>query len=116
MADNNLDTVRKYYASYETKNRAALEGLLHDEFRFTSPVDNYIDKATYMRKCWPNSEHIEAYHFTILLAAEDTLVLSRYTVDWKDDPSFTFPCMECIEVESGKIKKIDCYFGFVPKV
>jgi ketosteroid isomerase-like protein len=82
---NNLDLVRKYYSCYETKDRKTLEQLLSDDFVFDSPVDDHIDKATYMRKCWPNSEQIEASHFTILLAAEENLVLSRYTVDWKAD-------------------------------
>jgi hypothetical protein len=103
--------VREYYGAYETKKR----GMLHDEFRFTSPLDDRINKAAYMEKCWPNSEQIEAYHFTTLLAAEGNKVFARYTVDWKSDPSFTLPCIEYIELEGAKIKKIDCYFGFVPK-
>jgi hypothetical protein len=86
-----------------------------NEFRFNSPLDDHIDKTTYMKKCWPNSEQIEAYHFETLVAAEPNKVVSRYTVDWKADRSFKFPCMECIELEGGKIKRIDCYFGFVPK-
>ncbi len=115
MQDRNVETVRRYYAAYEMKNRGVLERMLLDEFRFNSPLDDQIDKTTYMKKCWPNSEQIEAYHFETLVAAEPNKVFSRYTVDWKADRSFKFPCMECIELEGGKIKRIDCYFGFVPK-
>ena len=41
------DLVRKYYAAYEAKDRNVIEALLSDEFSFTSPYDDHIDRATY---------------------------------------------------------------------
>ena len=37
---------------YVTKDRAALKGPLADDFHFTSPLDNRLDRDTYFRRCW----------------------------------------------------------------
>ena len=42
--------------AYVDKERAAIEALLDDDFQFTSPIDNVLDRATYMKICWPNSK------------------------------------------------------------
>ena len=115
MAKKNSDTVGKDYEACKTKNMSELEGMLADGVGFTSPLDDHIDKAGYMKSCWPNSEQAENYHFEALVAAEGNKVVSRYTVDWKADRTFKLPCTECLELEGKKIKRIDCYFGFVPR-
>lgn len=112
---NSVDLVRKYYSCYETKDRKTLEQLLSEDFVFDSPVDDHIDRATYFRNCWPNSENIQAYHFKTLSSDGDN-VFTRYEVDWKADPKFKFPCMEFIEIEKGRIKSVHCYFGYVPEL
>jgi ketosteroid isomerase-like protein len=53
--------IRKCYAAYQAKDRAAIEPLLTEDFTFTSPLDDPIDGAAYFSKCWPNSEHIRAF-------------------------------------------------------
>ena len=60
------DLVRKYYAAYEANDRKVVEALLSDDFRFTSPYDDHIDRATYFKKCWPNSENIRAFRIDTL--------------------------------------------------
>lgn len=46
-----LDLVRDAYAAYETGNRRALEELLANDFKFSSPADVGIDRATYFGRC-----------------------------------------------------------------
>ena len=48
------------FAAYRDKNRKVVEDTLADDFRFTSPWDDAIDKATYFERCWPVSERIES--------------------------------------------------------
>ncbi len=114
MRDPGVEIARQYYAAYETHDRSALELLLTEDFRFTSPVDDDIDKAAYLARCWPNHEHIAGFQFLTLERAEGHKVISRYRVEWRPDPSLNFRCMECIQLENGRIKGIDTYFGFVP--
>ena len=41
------DLIRKCYAAYETNDRKAVENILSDDFTFSSPLDDHIDRATY---------------------------------------------------------------------
>jgi hypothetical protein len=56
------DIIRAYFAAYESKDRAALEQLLGDDFTFSSPHDDRIGKPAYFAKCWPFSESVQAFH------------------------------------------------------
>jgi ketosteroid isomerase-like protein len=55
MIDSALAVVRACLKAYVDKDRAAIEALLDDDYHFTSPIDNALDRATYMEICWPNS-------------------------------------------------------------
>lgn len=51
-----LAVARACLQAYVRKDRAAIEALLADDFHFTSPMDNALDRQTYFAICWPNSE------------------------------------------------------------
>ena len=56
-----LNIIRSCFASYKAKDRKLVEDLLTDDFRFTNPYDDAVDKATYFERCWPNSERIRTH-------------------------------------------------------
>src|SRR5450432_2461290 len=45
-------TVRKYYRAWEGKDWHPLDILLPDDFTFTSPVDDHINKSAFKAGCW----------------------------------------------------------------
>ena len=45
---SNAAIAQAAYRAYVTKDRAALEALLADDFHFTSPLDNRLDRDTYL--------------------------------------------------------------------
>jgi hypothetical protein len=49
------DIIRAVFAAYLANDRKAVENALTDDFRFTSPYDDHIDKATYFERCWRNT-------------------------------------------------------------
>ena len=55
------EIVRACFRAYEVKDRTALEALLADDFTFSSPIDDHINREVYMRRCWPNSEHLDSF-------------------------------------------------------
>ena len=57
--ESNVAVARAAYQAYVTKDRSSLEALIADDFHFTSPLDNRIDRDTYFERCWPNSERSE---------------------------------------------------------
>jgi len=46
MPDKSLtELIRIYFKAYETKDQSALESTFSDDFIFTSPCDDHIDRA-----------------------------------------------------------------------
>jgi hypothetical protein len=68
--DNASDLVRKCFSAWKTQDRDALEGLLAEDFTFTSPNDDHISKEEYWKKCWPGSTKIHAIRIEKLFGAK----------------------------------------------
>src|SRR3954465_10149764 len=45
---------RECMQAYVDKDRAAAEAIVADDFHFTSPMDNALDRKRYFELCWPN--------------------------------------------------------------
>ena len=105
------DLVRKYYAAYESKDRKVVEGLLSKDFSFTSPYDDHIDRATYFKKCWPNSENIRAFHIETLFE-NDSEAMVHYELEPKSGAAFRNT--EHFRFDDNKIKEIEVFFGSLP--
>ena len=80
--------VRACYRAYETKDRNSIEALLADDFTFSSPVDDNIDRARYFDRCWPNSEHLESFAIEKLLVDGDEAIV-RYRATASDEAGNT---------------------------
>jgi ketosteroid isomerase-like protein len=59
MPQNKFDIIRALFAAYRADDRASVENSFTEDFRFTSPYDDRIDKATYFERCWRVSDWIE---------------------------------------------------------
>ena len=102
------DLVRLYFRAYETADRSAMEPLIAEGFRFKSPFDDNIDRATYFERCWP---HAGGRRFDILtLFSEGNEALIRYECTWDDGR--THRCTEFFRSDGEKIEYVDVYFGF----
>ncbi|MES2657972.1 MAG: nuclear transport factor 2 family protein [Verrucomicrobiota bacterium] len=102
------DLIRACFRAYETKDRSAIEPLLADDLTFSSPVDDHIDRSTYFKRCWPNSQHLDSFEIEKLLVDGDQAIV-RYKATTRDGQSFRN--VECFTVENGKVRHIEVYFG-----
>jgi ketosteroid isomerase-like protein len=103
------DIIRRCFDAYRSKQRAVLEDLLADDFRFTSPYDDAIDKAAYFERCWPTSIEYIASNTIEDICETDDHAFVRYqcvTVDGKE-----FRNTEFFTFEGGKVRAIEVYFG-----
>ena len=50
MTSKNREATIAIFAAYMTNDRKIVEDSLADDFRFTSPYDDRIDKATYFER------------------------------------------------------------------
>ena len=102
------DIIRRCFAAYASKDRDAIEELLAADFTFTSPYDDRIDKATYLERCWPNSERIVAHDIERIFEQGNAAFatykcLTREGTEFRNTEFFTFA--------GERIKSVDVYFG-----
>ena len=109
MPQDPTEIARASYRAYAMKDRAAIEALIADDFHFTSPLDNRIDRATYFARCWPNSEMIEGFDF-INLVPDGNRVFVTY--EGRSTDGHGFRNTEIITVRNGMIVEVEVYFGW----
>jgi ketosteroid isomerase-like protein len=104
-----ISLVRRSYQAYVDKDRSALEALIADDFHFTSPLDNRIDRDTYFARCWPNSESISAFEFVNLVQDGERVFV---TYEGRSDTRRRFRNTEILTLRDGKIVEAEVYFGW----
>jgi ketosteroid isomerase-like protein len=107
-AANRADLIRGLFAAYMANDRAAVEAAFTDDFRFTSPYDDEIDKATYFARCWTSSDWIERQDLErVMVEGEAAFVTYRCVT--KQGKSFRNT--EAYTFAGDRIARIDVYFG-----
>ncbi|MDZ7866276.1 nuclear transport factor 2 family protein [Acidovorax sp.] len=101
--------VRASYEAYVRKDREALEALIDEDFHFSSPLDNRIDRATYFARCWPNSEGISGFQF-IHLVQQGHVVFVTY--EGTRQGGGRFRNTEVVTVRGERIVEVEVYFGW----
>jgi ketosteroid isomerase-like protein len=109
MTKDAVGVTRAMYKAYVDKDRAAIERLLADDFHFTSPLDNRIDRATYFERCWPNSERSESFDFVNLVSDGDHVIV---TYEGQDKDGHRFRNTEIVTLRDGKAVEVEVYFGW----
>jgi ketosteroid isomerase-like protein len=102
------ETIRRYYDAYVRKDRAAIESLLSDDFTFSSPRDDEIDRAAYMARCWPNSRDIKAFHIQKLFRQGDEAFVMYDLEPFRGD---RFRNVEYFTRRAGRIGSVRVFFG-----
>jgi len=102
------EIIRSVFAGYLANDRKAVEDALTNDFRFTSPYDDEIDKATYFARCWRNTDWIERHELErIFVEGDEAFVtykcLAKGGKNFRNTEFFSF--------EGDRIKRIDVYFG-----
>ncbi len=105
---NRAATIRALFAAYLTNDRKAVEEAFADDFRFTSPYDDEIDKATYFARCWRVADWIERHELEKILVEGDEAFVT-YKCLAKSGKQFRNT--EFFRFEGDKIKRTDVYFG-----
>ena len=101
-------TIRAIFVAYMANDRKVVEDVLAEDFRFTSPYDDQIDKKTYFERCWKNSDWIERHELEkIFVEGDEAFVTYRCTA--KGGKSFRNT--EFFAFAGDKVRRIDAYFG-----
>jgi ketosteroid isomerase-like protein len=108
MNQSKSDIIRALFAAYLSNDRKAVENSFTEDFRFTSPYDDEIDKATYFARCWRVSDWIDRQELErIFVEGEGAFVTYKCVAkggkSFRNTEFFTF--------EGDRIRRIDIYFG-----
>ena len=109
MRHNPVAVARAMYEAYIAHDRAKAETLLSQDFHFTSPLDNRIDRATYFDRCWPHNESIS--HFDLLhIVGDDDRALVVYEA--RTTTGKRFRNTEILTSREGQVVDVEVYFGW----
>ena len=103
-----LQVVKKALQAYMDKDRDAIESVIADDYRFTSPLDNGLDRATYFSRCWPNSERMDDMRFIAGAESGDTAWVVYEAASSKK----RFRNAEMHKTRDGKLVATEVYFGW----
>ena len=100
--------VRACFSAFARKDREWIEALLADDFHFTSPLDNRIDRATYFEVCWPNSERIDGFDIAGITVDGDHAYVTYEGRMGQE----RFRNTELHTVRGNQIVEVEVYFGW----
>jgi ketosteroid isomerase-like protein len=106
--DRRLETVRSLYRAFLDLRPDLAQPLLTEDFTFSSPRDDHIDRQSYFERCWPTEKMFRAFHVEHLVADGDTVLLG-YRAEKMDGGSFRN--IETLRFDGEKIAEVTVYFG-----
>jgi len=109
MNSNPIAIARACLQAYVDKDRATIEALIADSYRFTSPIDNALDRETYFEICWPNSEAMAG--FDCIYQSEDG-DRAFIVYEGRTSTGRTFRNCEVHTVRDGRLAATEVYFGW----
>lgn len=100
--------VRTILDGFAEKDRGRLEAAFAEDFHFTSPMDNRLDRAGYFEICWPHSKDIDGFEIVDLVVdGERAYVTYIGRAGHKQ-----FRNTERITVRGDKVVEVEVYFGW----
>jgi ketosteroid isomerase-like protein len=106
---SNIDTVRASMDAYRDQDLGAATRLLAEDFAFTSPQDDHIDKSAYLERCFPTADRFAASEILAIVAAGDDSVFLLYEYELTNGERYRNT--EYITVRNGQLVETQVFFG-----
>jgi hypothetical protein len=98
-----------YFAAWPAKDRTAAESLVADDFTFTSPLDNRLNRTTFFARSWPNSDRIASLEIKRLVS-DGELVFVTYEL--LSAEGYRLRNTEAVSVCGNQVCAVEVYFGW----
>lgn len=105
----NADVVRASFQAYTAQDRAAMERLLADDYKFTSPQDDHISRADFLATCFPTADRFVTQEIVQLVPAGEDGVFTMY--EYKLASGERFRNTEFSTVRDGRLTETQVFFG-----
>ncbi|MFH8570370.1 nuclear transport factor 2 family protein [Streptomyces sp. NPDC017993] len=108
---SSVDIVRACFAGYLAQDREAMDRLLAEDFVFTSPQDDHIDKAAFLERCFPTADRLRSQELLEVVPFGDGVdhVFVRYEYELKTGARHRN--VEVLTVRGGQVTETQVYFG-----
>ena len=106
---SNTDTVRASMDAYHRQDIETASRLLADDFTFTSPQDDHIDKASYLERCFPTADRFAASEILAIVPSGDDDVFLLY--EYQLTTGERYRNAEYITVRDGRLVETQVFFG-----
>ena len=103
-----VTTVRKSYDAYFSRKRDVAEALMADNFRFTSPYDDGIDREAFFSRCWPGGDNVSEFRIERMVPDGDSAYVT-YLFTRKDGTASRNT--EYVTVANGQVTHVEVFFG-----
>lgn len=109
MSISPADVVEAAFRFYRAQDREEAFPLYADDFTFTSPQDDHIDKAAFFEKCFPTADRMREQRMLHLTQADPEVVLAHY--EYELTTGERYRNIEAITVRDGLIREVRVFFG-----
>lgn len=109
MMDSPTSVVEAAFRHYRSQDRDAALPLYADDFTFTSPRDDHIDKAAFFERCFPTADRFKEQRLLHVTPVDRELVLVYYEYELMTDGRYRN--VEAITVRDGLISEVQVFFG-----
>jgi ketosteroid isomerase-like protein len=107
--DRRTSRARELYLAFAAGERATVEGLLTDDFAFSSPPDPAVVRAGYFERCWPGAGQGQRFEFVRLVASGDEVIVT-YVMTQSDGRRGRNT--EVLTFRGEQICRAEVYFGW----
>src|SRR5262245_41128603 len=100
------ELARGYYRAFERHDRAFMEQHLAENFTFTSPFDDHIDRDAYFRRCWPKEPLHQKFDFVTVMGEGDKVFVGydcTMHMPNSTHPAARFRNAELMTFQNGKL-------------
>ena len=103
------ETVRAWAEAYAAGDRAAADRLAADDFVFSSPRDDRIDRAAYFERCFPTAERLATQKILEVVPVPGGRVFILYEHVLKTGERYRN--VELTTVRDGRLAETQVFFG-----
>lgn len=106
---DDVEVVRALQAAFDAHDAAAADALVADDFTFTSPQDDRIGKAEWMRVCFPTAAHFAGRTMlAVQPLGDDVVAYYEYVVAESGE---RYRNTEVLTVRDGRVVQTRVFFG-----
>ncbi|MGH3784140.1 MAG: nuclear transport factor 2 family protein [Pseudonocardiaceae bacterium] len=105
----NTDVVRGCFESYLTQDRDAAESLIAEDFVFTSPQDDHIERAAFFERCFPTAGRVRTQELLQVVPSDGDDVFVMYEYELLTGERHRN--VEVLTVRDSKVVETQVFFG-----